>query len=104
STGPAPTGPCTLSLHDALPISARPPVRRGVARRVLRGGRAAVELAGPAALPAGPADAGVPRRAARPLPPPAPALPHRHALLLLPDRKSTRLNSSHVKISYAVFC
>src|SRR5690606_40370034 len=25
-------------------------------------------------------------------------------LLLLLDRKSTRLNSSHVKISYAVFC
>src|SRR5690606_41808205 len=24
--------------------------------------------------------------------------------LLMPDRKSTRLNSSHVKISYAVFC
>src|SRR5690606_39645037 len=24
--------------------------------------------------------------------------------LLLQDRKSTRLNSSHVKISYAVFC
>src|SRR5690606_39431496 len=24
--------------------------------------------------------------------------------LLTPDRKSTRLNSSHVKISYAVFC
>src|SRR5207302_8394902 len=24
--------------------------------------------------------------------------------LSLPDRKSTRLNSSHVKISYAVFC
>src|SRR5436309_11173172 len=23
---------------------------------------------------------------------------------LVPDRKSTRLNSSHVKISYAVFC
>src|SRR3989442_13837416 len=23
---------------------------------------------------------------------------------LLPDRKSTRLNSSHVRISYAVFC
>src|SRR5690349_22700231 len=23
---------------------------------------------------------------------------------LLPDRKSTRLNSSHVEISYAVFC
>src|SRR5436309_7597927 len=26
------------------------------------------------------------------------------ALGLTPDRKSTRLNSSHVKISYAVFC
>src|SRR5690606_39590472 len=25
-------------------------------------------------------------------------------LLMLADRKSTRLNSSHVKISYAVFC
>src|SRR5438874_12702037 len=24
--------------------------------------------------------------------------------VLLPDRKSTRLNSSHVEISYAVFC
>src|SRR5207302_10296710 len=27
-----------------------------------------------------------------------------HAGLALVDRKSTRLNSSHVKISYAVFC
>src|SRR5690606_17567000 len=27
-----------------------------------------------------------------------------HARTLLQDRKSTRLNSSHVKISYAVFC
>src|SRR5699024_12071752 len=25
-------------------------------------------------------------------------------ILLIPDRKSTRLNSSHVSISYAVFC
>src|SRR5436309_11023300 len=28
----------------------------------------------------------------------------RHQLGEAPDRKSTRLNSSHVKISYAVFC
>src|SRR5690606_40930857 len=28
----------------------------------------------------------------------------RHGLLTGEDRKSTRLNSSHVKISYAVFC
>src|SRR5690349_23693669 len=27
-----------------------------------------------------------------------------HAIAALPDRKSTRLNSSHVEISYAVFC
>src|SRR3712207_8541065 len=27
-----------------------------------------------------------------------------HFSLLLPDRKSTRLNSSHANISYAVFC
>src|SRR5437773_4289506 len=26
------------------------------------------------------------------------------ATVLLPDRKSTRLNSSHITISYAVFC
>src|SRR2546430_7837231 len=26
------------------------------------------------------------------------------ALLMMPDRKSTRLNSSHSQISYAVFC
>src|SRR5690606_40819695 len=30
--------------------------------------------------------------------------PAADALAALPDRKSTRLNSSHVKISYAVFC
>src|SRR5207302_8226651 len=28
----------------------------------------------------------------------------RYFFAALPDRKSTRLNSSHVKISYAVFC
>src|SRR5690606_39844920 len=61
------------------------------------------------------ATAGV-RRTSRLLDQPAPVLtasfeqevlPHlaaaRHLLPLL-DRKSTRLNSSHVKISYAVFC
>src|SRR5690606_42098974 len=35
-----------------------------------------------------------------------PFVPDRNASLVEPaqDRKSTRLNSSHVKISYAVFC
>src|SRR2546430_16694203 len=54
----------TLSLHDALPISARPPR-----------GRIAVGRLG----------AGPGAQARR-------------------DRKSTRLNSSHSQISYAVFC
>src|SRR5690606_41544585 len=52
-----------------------------------------------------------------PPPPPPPASVHPHArgdgarssercvrAAVHPDRKSTRLNSSHVKISYAVFC
>src|SRR3989442_10332930 len=47
-------------------------------------------------------------------PPPGPRQPREHHLLdqalhgvdggLAADRKSTRLNSSHVRISYAVFC
>src|SRR5256885_10875828 len=60
----------TLSLHDALPICARPD-RRGRARRRPRRRR---NRAGQ-------------RRAG-----------------LGGDRKSTRLNSSHLVISYAVFC
>src|SRR5690606_42011313 len=50
------------------------------------------------------------RRAARPHPPPAMGCPEarsRFVALRRPrhrDRKSTRLNSSHVKISYAAFC
>src|SRR5439155_11484385 len=68
----------TLSLHDALPICALRPRRRRSAQRVhprRRGGR--------------------PRRGVRPL-----RADHRAG----GDRKSTRLNSSHVAISYAVFC
>src|SRR5690606_42140248 len=65
----------TLSLHDALPISR--PGRCGPARA--RGGRAAPAVAPRLRGAAG--DATFSR-----------------------DRKSTRLNSSHVKISYAVFC
>src|SRR5690606_23474076 len=93
----------TLSLHDALPISARPPTSTSPAdartptifvtaespppqprgrRRHLgaqRGGTSAIRHAPPSSTGLG----SVPRGE---------------------DRKSTRLNSSHVKISYAVFC
>src|SRR5690348_17977887 len=60
----------TLSLHDALPISAVEHDRRTMGHRV---------------------DGGLPLRADV----------HGRAV---EDRKSTRLNSSHPSISYAVFC
>src|SRR5256885_13096488 len=64
----------TLSLHDALPISAP-------------GAGAKFQLLWPAGEPV-----------AQPVAAPAP----RGRTVL--DRKSTRLNSSHLVISYAVFC
>src|SRR3712207_8871910 len=82
----------TLSLHDALPIChdlldlrAQAPLDRGlllVARQV-RCGRVGLRAVGekPAAL-----------------------VDDRHPFGLQADRKSTRLNSSHANISYAVFC
>src|SRR2546430_15602729 len=67
----------TLSLHDALPISRRRRARSGSGRqRRARGGPAR------SAADRGPRSCSPPRR----------------------DRKSTRLNSSHSQISYAVFC
>src|SRR2546422_4882292 len=73
----------TLSLHDALPISPR---------------GAAVHLA---RADAGQADLQLYWRpqGIRNLPTPIPVLPRVRL-----DRKSTRLNSSHGYISYAVFC
>src|SRR3712207_9534252 len=67
----------TLSLHDALPILHRPFVRLRP-RQLALARRAAAVQPGRQHL----------------------ALPHR----LSGDRKSTRLNSSHANISYAVFC
>src|SRR3712207_9290566 len=63
----------TLSLHDALPISAGP-----------RPAGAAADGAGPVGRWAAAVPRGAPRAGG--------------------DRKSTRLNSSHANISYAVFC
>src|SRR3712207_6860139 len=69
----------TLSLHDALPIcDARGPARGRARRRCRRAAPWAARAADERAR----ADA----RGAR------------------ADRKSTRLNSSHANISYAVFC
>src|SRR3712207_8970880 len=67
----------TLSLHDALPISPRR--ARDRRRRIRRGSSRRPDECSPEPRPSRP---GSPRQ----------------------DRKSTRLNSSHANISYAVFC
>src|SRR5205807_9570061 len=81
----------TLSLHDALPISCA-----GMPGAVRPGD--ALLFAVPVARQ--PTDAGAARaRACARLVPVAPVPRGSRA-----DRKSTRLNSSHLVISYAVFC
>src|SRR3712207_7261117 len=79
----------TLSLHDALPIFSPPCVGLGVARRLplkepeeSRGG--SLRNLGSAC--------------------PHFQTPGRGWTTRVGDRKSTRLNSSHANISYAVFC
>src|SRR2546426_7400712 len=67
----------TLSLHDALPISLEQ-------RRAVRARQLGMELAGKETLAA--------------------FLQRRDEPHAVRDRKSTRLNSSHLVISYAVFC
>src|SRR5690606_41591724 len=89
----APTEIYTLSLHDALPIFPSPPCPRRAARRTKRQ-RPWTPHRSTSWFPShGPRPCPRPRRAISP----SWSLPS-------PDRKSTRLNSSHVKISYAVFC
>src|SRR5437870_13533306 len=82
-TATATTTIYTLSLHDALPISqtgrAAPPACSRSTRYLDRRGRLLASIGH---------EVNVQQSAAR------------HAR----DRKSTRLNSSHVAISYAVFC
>src|SRR5207253_10776024 len=96
-TAPAAPDIYTLSLHDALPISARASIPHVIARRgvVLFISSIGADMTGPGGAPYYVAKAGV------------------NALMKVlakevasdgVDRKSTRLNSSHVAISYAVFC
>src|SRR5690606_41791386 len=90
SNDPSTTAIYTLSLHDALPISSR-------RRRHGDGDEERDSLLAQQARRLHPGARGVPGRRQPPGPLSATAFPAR-------DRKSTRLNSSHVKISYAVFC
>src|SRR5690242_21310251 len=81
----------TLSLHDALPIY-RAAAQRVAASQERRAGR--LEQGGDGISdPPGAAGHGARGRLHQP-----------GARLRLGDRKSTRLNSSHMSISYAVFC
>src|SRR5690606_40765726 len=91
----APTDIYTLSLHDALPILHRVSLERGEDHLLRRAGDA-VPHRHPlkvATIQLG--------RAHRPRAVDGHRQPHPASA---EDRKSTRLNSSHVKISYAVFC
>src|SRR5207249_11122052 len=87
SHSPAPPPPSTLSLHDALPIFLSTP-RRPVKLRRRRAATRSFRLRPTSICRSSLRSIGRSRKervAAR-------------------DRKSTRLNSSHVSISYAVFC
>src|SRR5205807_9295417 len=94
----------TLSLHDALPILLAPvfgrllrffpPLVTGTVILII--GVSLLPVAGNwAAGGAGSKDFGAPKDL---------ALAAFVLLVVLGDRKSTRLNSSHLVISYAVFC
>src|SRR5690606_39880549 len=100
----APTTPqmLSLSLHDALPISL-PAHCSGQGLACYESARS-TPLPEPGSTPAAPADAPDVDWPCQWCPPgccPACPVPDTRRRL---DRKSTRLNSSHVKISYAVFC
>src|SRR5207302_6348389 len=101
---PAPTPIYTLSLHDALPIWSNDAILPEPS-----GG----EQAGRGRSPRAVVDAILGETGSHSVGPP-PTLPERKPAMpessvvsdlmsVIADRKSTRLNSSHVKISYAVF-
>src|SRR5699024_12859021 len=90
----APTPPYTLLLHDALPISAGLRRRHHDPVRPETGGADQHDLPWPSG------QSGVRYAAGRN----CPGLFRPHEVSVAGDRKSTRLNSSHVSISYAVFC
>src|SRR5206468_9945087 len=92
-TLPAPTQISTLSLHDALPISGS---SRDCLSFMISSAAGRSGIVSPGARP----------WARSPIGPPPFHTPDKSGLpsASLIDRKSTRLNSSHDQISYAVFC
>src|SRR5690606_41369770 len=97
-SAPATTELYALSLHDALPIFTKLQMTlmsQAASMRHVRVARAARPLRGPDERPRGTPAVTLPKCQ-------RPSSPCQHSTVQ--DRKSTRLNSSHVKISYAVFC
>src|SRR5690606_40797465 len=94
ATNPATPAIYTLSLHDALPIS-----KSNCEQEERRNDRKTRHPQQADRLPA--LDFRIPRFPPFQL---RQAGDRHHLVLHSGDRKSTRLNSSHVKISYAVFC
>src|SRR5690606_41277359 len=93
SSSDTPTPACyTLALHDALPISGSATSGTQARRACLAAWKAVLRHRAKALAPRGPSSHLATQRAAR------------QGSTESTDRKSTRLNSSHVKISYAVFC
>src|SRR5438309_8982147 len=86
----------TLSLHDALPISGAPTCRR---RRCRRGGSFAANCRLGAPAESATTTCGLMHSRAPDL-----GAGGAQGRGHVRDRKSTRLNSSHSSISYAVFC
>src|SRR5690606_41466584 len=92
-SAPAATASNTFSLHDALPIWRQElwPLQGRIRRLLDRLGEQPHRVQSEALAALTAAERRVARLAA-------------DGLTNRQDRKSTRLNSSHVKISYAVFC
>src|SRR5206468_11445375 len=94
----------TLSLHDALPISRRT-AQSGLSKLPipLWPAREPIQAQAPPAATAA-AESADARSPARPRRQRAFRATEPGSTFAGPDRKSTRLNSSHDQISYAVFC
>src|SRR5207253_9021330 len=100
---PSTTHSYTLSLHDALPISSlissdSDQKWGGVQKKTMKNRISAVPLTEPVTA-AQPTSGGT-----APAAPPITMFCGERRFSHTVDRKSTRLNSSHVAISYAVFC
>src|SRR5262245_64210485 len=96
-----PTQDSTLSLHDALPTSARQHVETSSTARFKPHSRFLHHAE------TGSGQRSSPRDCCTTIHAPCSARPAMIAATMTsghPDRKSTRLNSSHLGISYAVFC